>query len=121
VDGYVKALDGLDGSKKDGRISGAELQAGMDAHPSEAEATVKHISNALTRAMKGAEGICEYLLARPQLMAQMAGVDMDIEQRLVSGKEIAKSYRALLKADTAEEALSAARQLKEAASVPLSE
>jgi len=46
---------------------------------------------------------------------------MDIEQRLVSGKEIAKSYRALLKADTAEEALSAARQLKEAASVPLSE
>jgi hypothetical protein len=117
----VKALDGLDGSKKDGRISGAELQAGVDAHPNEAEATVNHIANALMRATKGAEGICEYLLARPELMEQMAGGDMEIEQRLVSGKEMAKSYRALLKADTAEEALTAARKLKEAAQVSLSE
>ena len=117
----VKALDGLDGSKKDGRISGAELQAGMDAHPNEAEATVKHISNALIRAMKGAEGICGYLLERPQLMEQMAEGDMDIAQKLVSGRDMAKSYRALLKADTAEEALSAAQKLKEAASVTLSE
>jgi len=117
----VKALDGLDGSKKDGRISGTELQAGMDAHPNEVDATVKHITNALVRATKGAEGICEYLLAKPELMEQMAGGDMGIKQRIVSGKEMAKSYRALLKADTAEEALSAARKLKEAASVTLSE
>jgi hypothetical protein len=117
----VKALDGLDGSKKDGRISGPELQAGIDAHPNEAEATVKHLTNALVRATKGAEGICEYLLARPNLVAEMAGVDMDIEQRLVSGKEMAQSYRALLKADTAEEALSAAHKLKESANVTLSE
>ena len=117
----VKAIDGLDGSKKDGRISGPELQAGIDAHPNEAEATVKHLTNALMRATKGAEGICEYLLARPKLMAEMAGVDMDIEQRLVSGKDMATSYRALLKADTAEEALSAAKKLKEAANVTLSE
>ena len=117
----VKALDGLDGSKKDSRISGAELQAGVDAHPKEAEATVKHIANALMRATKGAEGICEYLLARPELMQQMAGGDLDIEQRLVSGKEMAKSYRALLKADTAEEALTAARKIKAAAQDTLSE
>ena len=93
----------------------------MDAHPNEAEATVKHISKALIRAMKGAEGICEYLLERPQLMEQVAEGDMDIAQKLVSGRDMAKSYRALLKADTAEEALSAAQKLKEAASVTLSE
>ncbi len=117
----VKALDGLDGSKKDGRISGTELQAGIDAHPNEVDATMKHITNALVRATKGAEGICEYLLAQPELMEQMAGGDMEIKQRLVSGKDMAKSYRALLKADTAEEALSAAKKLKEAANVTLSE
>jgi hypothetical protein len=117
----VKALDGLDGSKKDGRISGAELQAGIDAHPNEAEATVKHLTNALVRASKGAEGICEYLLARPKLMAEMAGVDPQIEQRLVSGKEVATSFRALLKADSAEEVLSAAQKLKESGNVTLGE
>ena len=117
----VKALDGLDGSKKDGRISGTELQAGMDAHPNEVDATVKHITNALVRATKGAEGICEYLLAQPELMEQMAGGEMNIEKRLVAGKDMAKSYRALLKADNADEALSAVRKLKEAASVTLSE
>ena len=46
---------------------------------------------------------------------------MEIKQRLVSGKEMAKSYRALLNADNADEALTATRKLKEAASVTLSE
>ena len=117
----VKALDGLDGSKKDGRISGAELQAGVDAHPNECEAFGKHFMNALMRASKGAEGICEYLLARPELMEQMAGGDFEFEQRLVSGKEMCRAYRAALKADTADEVLAAARKLKAAAQDTLSE
>jgi hypothetical protein len=112
----VKALDGLDGSKKDGRISGAELQACIEAHPNEAEATVKHLTNALIRAAKGGEGICEYLLARPKLVTEMAVVDPNIEQKLVVGKEAAKSFRALLNGDfkSAEEVLAKAHKLKEA-------
>jgi hypothetical protein len=117
----VQALDGLDGSKSDGQISGHELQAAVNSHPKEVEATVKHIGKAFDRAAKGAEGICEYLLARPELMQQMAGVDGDIEQRLQAGKDIASSYREILRAHNADEVLAAASRMKEAAAVATSE
>jgi hypothetical protein len=117
----VRSLDGLDGSKKDGRLSGPELQAAVDSNSKQAEAAMKHLTKALTHATKGAEGICEYILARPEIMQQMAGMDDTIQQRLEAGRDIARSYRQVLGADSPEEVLAATRKIKEAATAAMTE
>jgi len=105
------AVDGLDGSKKDNRVSLTEIEAAGELHPKELEKINTHMHNALVKMAKAGEGICEYILARPELVESMEAAESGARERMEAARELTRAYRNLMKADSTKETLNALRNV----------
>jgi hypothetical protein len=112
----LQAVDGLDGSKRDGQVSLKEIGASIEHHPKESKDFIKHVNAALIKVARGGEGICEQILAKTELVQSMEAVDPGARDRIESAKDFARAYREALMADSAGEMLSAVQKLSNSVS-----
>lgn len=90
----LKALDGLDGSPRDGKISDPELLALAQTHPKELSAFFQHMEKAILKGFETTEGVCEYLMARPEMMEASQMTRSELE----AGHALARNFRKMVTA-----------------------
>jgi hypothetical protein len=94
------AMDGVDGSPRDGKLSDAEFLALMSQNPEKTVKVSKLLGAAIVKAASAAEGVTTYILRRPNVIAQVEEKAGITRAKLEICRNLAREFRTFVSGAT---------------------